>query len=1183
MRGYRRPGKRHEGGPLNDDELTARLEAALDAAQRRRGVESTEDSRRAVAALREVRAAIAADHPLRVVVAAGLGPQLALDALAESGESEQVLAEAAEELELALHHDSEDVVLRHHRAVVAALRYLMWSGPDEDFETAHAEFTALLELPDYVALAGDLARLMLIQLRTATLRPRDDRRYTGQMTEADALRFMSHARRLPPVVAASAFEDISRHLAQLSDRATADELGVLAALSTTMSPLLRGQRQDRAEALDEAIAQARDGLAGAADGLDRALHAVVLVGLRHEKARNTGDNADRMAAVAAAKDAEGMLRDDLPLAWLLRKMISRTTLEHDRSAVGPGEVAREIAVVREVLRQPDLPDPERARTFVSFVAVMAARVGRSGDRAGMAELREFIEQESSHVPDEGLRHLALGMLDVLDSVLTEDPDATTAGLASLEEAARALPPEHRAYPMIKPFIAMALGLRAVGGRSLADLETAHGLIESAQDGFQEHSGAPVRLGRLGLLLSSLRYGDPSAAKIDEALAQARGLTEEDLHGTDLDMGEVINTLEYAKEMSQSFGKPITPPAQLGPRTGYWDTRHDEVTEASALVHNGFAGKDVDMLDRGIALLRAQATTNPRDHIRQLMLVGIAHMFRYLVTTRLADLDETVGQIEAAVRLVDQTDASDAAGVHYQLGSALHLRGNRRFDRADRARAAEHGVLALKARSSEVLLQSNADHALATAQGATGEAVTVVQWCLTAERNDLAVQALELGRALVLHSVSTESSIPDMLRAAGHPVLAERWAVEAAAEDQRLVPSDLRFQVLAALAGTKVESRLLRPPALEEIRAALARTGSQALIYLLPAVSWQPGFALVVPVDGDVRHLPLPNLRSGAVQAFEEARRTLIDPSAADDERWRDAVSSMCDWSWRAVLGPLLEQLRGLPRIVLVPVGELNAVAWHAARRQVGGENRYACQDAVITYAASARQFVDAARRARRPVEAAVALVRVGDRSLYWAPTETAAVRDHSYPDATCVEDDVRPEEVLGHLPSDLRPGASVLHLTCHACHATPAVDSHLVLDGGEVLPVRDVLRQARNRPVDAEGGLVVLASCASDLTDSTQDEALTLATAFLAAGATGVVGARWPIVDLTTTLFVVMFHHYLTRGYEDPALALRATQLWMLNPKRRVPPGVPRALARRARFSHLDDAGNWAAFTYQGR
>jgi hypothetical protein len=259
------------------------------------------------------------------------------------------------------------------------------------------------------------------------------------------------------------------------------------------------------------------------------------------------------------------------------------------------------------------------------------------------------------------------------------------------------------------------------------------------------------------------------------------------------------------------------------------------------------------------------------------------------------------------------------------------------------------------------------------------------------------------------------------------------------------------------------------------------------------------------------------------------------------------------------------------------------VPWHAARREVGGKTRHACQDAVITYAASARQFVDAARRDRRPVDAAPALVRARDSSLFWAPTETATVRDHSYPDAICVEGGVLPGEVLGHLPSDVRPGASVLHLTCHACHATPAVDSHLVLGDGEVLPVRDVLRQARHRPADAEGGLVVLASCASDLTDSAQDEALTLATAFLAAGATGVVGARWPIVDVTTTLFVIMFHHYLTRGYEDPAVALRATQLWMLDPNRRLPPDVPAALARAGRLARLDDAGNWAAFTYQGR
>jgi CHAT domain-containing protein len=94
---------------------------------------------------------------------------------------------------------------------------------------------------------------------------------------------------------------------------------------------------------------------------------------------------------------------------------------------------------------------------------------------------------------------------------------------------------------------------------------------------------------------------------------------------------------------------------------------------------------------------------------------------------------------------------------------------------------------------------------------------------------------------------------------------------------------------------------------------------------------------------------------------------------------------------------------------------------------------------------------------------------------------------------------------------------------------------------------------------------------------------LTLATAFLAAGAVGVVGARWEVADLPTAIFMIMFHHHLNSGYPDPATALRAAQLWMLDPGHRLPAGVDERLAHEESLLDLAEADMWAAFTYQGR
>ena len=130
-------------------------------------------------------------------------------------------------------------------------------------------------------------------------------------------------------------------------------------------------------------------------------------------------------------------------------------------------------------------------------------------------------------------------------------------------------------------------------------------------------------------------------------------------------------------------------------------------------------------------------------------------------------------------------------------------------------------------------------------------------------------------------------------------------------------------------------------------------------------------------------LPLPGLKAGAdspVGDFLAARRSAeaamavpgksakAAAEAAARPFWLAALGALCDWAWRAALGRVLSAVPAgagrEPRIVLVPGGELGLVPWHAARRP--GDLRYACQGAIISYAASARQFVDAARRRPRP-------------------------------------------------------------------------------------------------------------------------------------------------------------------------------------------------------------------------
>ena len=284
---------------------------------------------------------------------------------------------------------------------------------------------------------------------------------------------------------------------------------------------------------------------------------------------------------------------------------------------------------------------------------------------------------------------------------------------------------------------------------------------------------------------------------------------------------------------------------------------------------------------------------------------------------------------------------------------------------------------------------------------------------------------------------------------------------------------------------------------------------------------------------------------GPVTGFAQAQRALQETTPAPDDiraAWERALGDLCGWAWTAAMEDVLDSSRGRPwppaRIVLVPVGDLGLVPWHAARRPVaGGDLRYACQDAVISYAASARQFTEACRHRHRPWRSAAALVRVPGSRLFFASREVQESTGATTRTAPCSA------AIAGHEPRRTMSG------TCCPGSERPVfrsctwdvtrsrvrpVDGRLLLEDGETLSMRDILLQARARPPGIPGCLVVLAACGSDLTGGHHDEALTLATSFLAAGAVGAVGTRWPVDDLPTLAFMTMFHHYLNSGTTIP-------------------------------------------------
>src|SRR5262249_6990230 len=102
--------------------------------------------------------------------------------------------------------------------------------------------------------------------------------------------------------------------------------------------------------------------------------------------------------------------------------------------------------------------------------------------------------------------------------------------------------------------------------------------------------------------------------------------------------------------------------------------------------------------------------------------------------------------------------------------------------------------------------------------------------------------------------------------------------------------------------------------------------------------------------------------------------------------------------------------------------------------------------------------------------------------------------------------------------------------------------------------------------------LVVLSACETGLIDiaSNPDEFVGLPGAFIALGATGVLGTLWPVSDAATALLIAQFYGLHIDARLAPATALSRAQAWL----RRATTGDLEAYARgaaaRGRFDSRD-------------
>ncbi|MGA2826283.1 MAG: CHAT domain-containing protein [Streptosporangiaceae bacterium] len=537
-----------------------------------------------------------------------------------------------------------------------------------------------------------------------------------------------------------------------------------------------------------------------------------------------------------------------------------------------------------------------------------------------------------------------------------------------------------------------------------------------------------------------------------------------------------------------------------------------------------------------------------------------------------------------------------------------------FGPADRERAQAEAKRAARAAVRElarcVLLTEDTGQALEVAARANEIVARTVGWCVADGEDRAAVEMAEAGRGLVLAGVVLAGRVEEVLRGAGRPDVADAWQQGSAAG---------RAAGLDALWDTSVSATLLAAPTVDEVSVMLAATRADAVVYLVPpaapdadgpddsapAASVAGHAVLVRPLAGTVEVVALPGLSgqdSAPLHTYLAALDDAIasfDPGTGDSagfrggasgQAWADALERLGEWAYERIVGPLIGHVRGwklnrLPHLVLIPLGDLAAIPYSASWTATGApphSRRYAIDDVVLTYAASARLLGDVSRRPRQPLTERVVLVSDPTGQFPMARRTVKELASRQYPGAEVYGPRNAPNGpattavLLDALPGRDRPGASLFQLSTHATTMpTPQLQTR---DGW--LPISRILDQARDRPPNAPGGLIITNACLTDSTRANYDESLTLATAFLAAGATSVIGTRWPVDDDTAAALSLRLHYHLQLG-KLPAEALRNAQLDLARPTPDIRSSLGPILAAVAE-SRLSHPASWAGHVHHG-
>lgn len=393
---------------------------------------------------------------------------------------------------------------------------------------------------------------------------------------------------------------------------------------------------------------------------------------------------------------------------------------------------------------------------------------------------------------------------------------------------------------------------------------------------------------------------------------------------------------------------------------------------------------------------------------------------------------------------------------------------------------------------------------------------------------------------------------------------------------------------------------------------------------------RPGRLVIVPAKGPIELITVPDLLCGpqsplpayaeVYTAWHAAQGRRGRALRAAFERWQAALEELIDWAGRlatdtgrTLIGTLLASAThwatdpALPRLALAPLGQLAMVPWHAiptGRPTPTGAwdgDRAVAPDvlavhAVISYVPSVRLLRRVIATTAAPADGGVLVVGnpSRDKDLRAVSVEARALRDAFYPEATylgwlppgCV-DGSQPSgegtaaEVMEWLRAARGRHRRVVHFGCHGVAEpdSPTLSRLELADGPLTISALLAAQPIDALPVDR----VFLAACVTNVSGVDYDEAFSLATTFLAAGARTAFGSQWAVPAGFSSQLMFMVHYFLEELSMSPAGALRQAQLWALDPDRDTPASMPTDLARaRPSGYSFSDPVAWAGYVHLG-